>query len=225
MGITLYDLRLADEAVRPSPPCWLVKFVLLHKGLDFSTAPLGFSDKTAYPDPDYGRLPVLRDGPRLVRDSLAIVDHLETAYPQRPLAAEETRAFVEYHRAHIGARLFPFMARGLALAIHDAALPEDRAYFRASREQRFGETLEAAAARDYAAPIGEACAVLAAPLQRRAYYAGDRPGLLDYDVASVFLWERAVRPSPLADKPAPLAQWFERMLDLFDGYARRAPRV
>ena len=83
----LYDLALADEEVRPSPYCWLVKFALLHKGLKFETRPVGFADKSKYPDPDYGKVPVLIDDGMMVKDSAVILEHLERKYRGRPLAA------------------------------------------------------------------------------------------------------------------------------------------
>jgi len=42
--ITLYDLVAQDDR-RPSPFCWRVKFALAHKGLDWTTVPVGFTEK------------------------------------------------------------------------------------------------------------------------------------------------------------------------------------
>lgn len=224
MAITVYDLCTADDAVRLSPPCWTVKLALKHKGLAFETAPMGFTNKQDYPDPDYGRLPQITDGETLVVDSDKIIDYLEKTYPDKPLyRGDGSRTIDRTLRAFAGAYLFPLLAPKLFLRIHDAARQADQAYFRVSREERLKMTLEEAAARDVSADLEKALGVIAAPLAASKWYAGDTPGLPDYSIASIFLWERSVGGEPVMKKPEALAAWFERVLDLYDGYARNAP--
>ena len=226
MTIRLYDLCAEDPAVRFSPPCWLVKYALMHKGLEFEAVPLGFAEKENYPDPEYGRLPVIDDAGVVVRDSVAILAYLDEAYPAAPLApGPGDAAAFEFVRAFAATHVFPPMASKLFVHVERAIRPTDRAYFRASREERLGMSLEAAAARDVDRQLAEALGVVAAPLAKQDFYGGERPAIADYFVASVFLWERCVTPAPVIEKPPALSDWFERMLDLFDGYARRAATV
>ena len=91
MSLKLYDLALGDSSIRPSPYCWLVKFGLLHKGLEFETAPLGFTEKDKYPDPEHGKLPILQDGEEMICDSAAIIAYLEEKYPGAPSYRDELR--------------------------------------------------------------------------------------------------------------------------------------
>lgn len=223
----LYDLCGADAHVRFSPFCWVVKFALLHKGLDFEVVPLRFTEKQNYPDPDYGKLPMLDDGGALVRDSAKIIEHLEQAYPEKPLfASEGERSMHQFLSAFMGAHLFSALGPMLFVRVHGALAAEDQAYFRKTREERFGVTLEALAENPSLKGNAEAAlGVLAAPFDHHSFYGGSVPNLSDYQLASVLMWQRSVCVEPLYEPPAMLSAWFERMLDLFDGYARQAPRA
>lgn len=60
-------------------------------------------------------------------------------------------------------------------------------------------------------------------LERQLYLSGDRPYFADYVVFSQFQWAKSVRPIQLHSKEDPVYHWRDRLLDLFDGYARNAP--
>ena len=219
----LYDLALADEDVRPSTYCWIVKFALLHKGLQFETRTVPFADKSKYPDPEYGLVPVLADNGELVRDSTVITEWLDRKFPQNPLVASKAeRAAVNFYSAWTAAYVNPALRPYLTLRIHAAAAEADRAFFRSTREARFGMSLEELASRFSPEKIEAAFNVLAAPLANHRYLGGAAPNLADYIVMGPIMWQRAVTTSDFYKTPAPVAQWRERMLDLFDGYARNA---
>ncbi len=227
MARKLYDLCTADRDVRLSPPCWVAKFALMHKGLDFETVPLGFTEKDKLPDPEYGRFPILDDDGDIVRDSMTIVSYLEEKHPEKPLfETNHAQASASFYQAFLGAHLFPALAPLMFIRVHDALNDDNKAYFRESREKRFGVTLEALAAQDGLSEKTEAAlATLAAPLSDHAFYGGDSPNLCDYVVAGPFMWKHALTDEHLFETPNEIAAWFERILDLFDGYARKAPRA
>lgn len=220
----LHDLALADEEVRPSPFCWLVKFALLHKGLKFETRPVGFADKSKYPDPDYGKVPVLVDDGMMVKDSAVILEHLERKYRDRPLAATPgERASAAFYGAWLGASVYPALGPLIMLRLLAAASPDDRSYFRTTREARFGKTLEQYAdAPDAPKRMEAAMATLAAPLAVHDFLGGREANLCDYVVMSPLMWQRSVVAADLYETPKPVALWRERMLDLSGGYARSA---
>lgn len=224
MTRVLYDLALADEEVRPSPYCWLVKFALLHKGLKFETRPVGFSDKSKYPDPDYGKVPVLIDDGMMVKDSPVILEHIERKYRERPLAATPgERASAAFYGAWLAANVFPALGPLIMLKMLAAASPEDQAYIRTTREARFGKTLEQYAdAPDAAKRMEAALAVLSAPLTAHDFLGGREANLCDYVVMAPLMWQRSAGAGDLYETPRPVAQWKERMLDLAGGYARAA---
>lgn len=227
MSRLLYDLALADEAVRPSPFCWLVKFALLHKGLKFETIPVGFADKSNYPDPDYGKVPVLVDDGLMVKDSPVILEHLDRKYRDRPLAATPgERASAAFYGAWLASAVYPALGPLIMSPLHAAARPEDRDYIRRTREQRFGKTLEAYAdAPDAPNRMEAALSVLAAPLTTHDFLGGREANLCDYVVMSPLMWRRSATSADLYETPKPVAAWHERMLDLFGGYARAAKRA
>lgn len=220
----LYDLALADEAVRPSPYCWLVKFALLHKGLKFETKPVGFADKSNYPDPDYGKVPVLIDDGVMVKDSPVILEHLDRKYRDRPLAASAgERASAAFYGAWLGASVYPALGPLIMMKLLAAASPADQAYIRTTREARFGKTLEAYADAPGAPQRMEAAlATLSAPLTAFDFLGGREANLCDYIVMSALMWQRSACAAELYETPNPVAQWKDRMLDLFGGYARAA---
>lgn len=224
MSRILYELALADEEVRPSPYCWTVKFALLHKGLAFETRPVRFSDKSAYPDPEYGKVPILVENGEVVKDSPVITQWLDRKHPASPLVATKAeRAAAEFYAAWLQSALFPALAPMLTMRIYESAADADKPYFRRTREARFGKTLEEVAATPGAAEKAEAAlAVLAAPLSTNRYLGGPQPNLADYIVMGPLMWQRTTTARELYRTPEPVAQWRERMLDLFDGYARSA---
>ena len=84
MTIVMHDLAGADPALRFSPYCWRTRMALAHKGLAVETIPWRFTEKDALAFSGQGRVPVIRDGDRVVSDSWAIAEYLEDAYPDRP---------------------------------------------------------------------------------------------------------------------------------------------
>lgn len=224
MTLTLYDLAMADIDVRPSPYCWLAKFGLLHKGLDFETVPLRFAEKQNYPDPEHARLPILKDGEEIICDSANILAHLDKRYPGKPIVATSAeQAAADFYTAWMGAHLFPALAPMLMLPIWQGAHEDDKEYFRTMREARFGKPLEELAATPGLKEKAEAAMkTLAAPLTRFDYLGGDAPNLCDYTVFGVFMWRDLATSEALFETPAPVDAWRERMLDQFDGYARNA---
>lgn len=224
MTIELYDLALADISVRPSPFCWLAKFALLHKGVEFETVPLRFTEKQNYPDPEHGKLPILKDGDTIVCDSANIVAHAEKNYAgPRLVETAGEQAAADFYSAWLGAHVFPALAPMLIVRVHAAAHEQDKDYFRKTREERFGETLEELAAmQGNKEKIEAALQTLAAPLVRNKFLGGEKPNLCDYFVFSPLMWQRSVTSETLYEIPQAVEAWKERMLDLFDGYARQA---
>ena len=222
MSVILYDLAGADRSVRFSPFCWIAKFALLHKGIDFETEALGFLPKSDYPDPEYGKLPMLAIDGTLVRDSGAIVEWLEDKHPQSPLVHDSAK--VERVKEIAMGGLMGGMFGLSILHIVNAIAPEDKDYFRTSREERFGMSLEDIAANpDARANLESALAKLESELGSNSWFGGQSPDLGDYYVASILMWRHSVTQKKEYDVPASIAAWFERMKGHFNGYAAAAP--
>ena len=83
MAIELYELVGRDDR-RFSPYCWRTRMALEHKGLDYKTIPVRFTDKDLIAFSGQGRIPVIKDGETVVSDSWAIAEYLEQTYGDRP---------------------------------------------------------------------------------------------------------------------------------------------
>jgi glutathione S-transferase len=226
MAMKLYDLAGAEDDRRFSPYCWRVKMALRHKGLEFETVPWRFTEKDVIAKHGSATVPVLIDGGRAVHDSWRIALYLEEAYPQRPALFEggQALALTEFFGHWTVRAVHPAMLKVVVLELFARLHDKDKAYFRESREKRFGMTLE-----QYGADPKAALAALRGALEpvrpllvQHAFVSGHGPGYADYMLFGAFQWARVMSPTRLLEPDDPLFAWRERVLDLFGGYARAA---
>lgn len=227
MTIKLYDLVGAD-ADRPfSPHCWKAKMALAHKGLDFETIPTPFLDVPAVEGGVSRTVPVIRDGDRVVADSFAIALYLEEAYPDRAslFAGDGGKAMARFVERWSQTILHPFKTTAAVAEIHSRLGPADQIYFRESRELRLGRTLEeASAAREAGlAAYRATLEPLRSMLGYQPFIGGLSPLFCDYIVFGAFQWVRITSTFRLLDPADPVADWFERCLDLHGGIGRSVP--
>ncbi|MDO9712974.1 glutathione S-transferase family protein [Paracraurococcus lichenis] len=227
MNRTLYDLAGADPALRFSPFCWRTRMALAHKDLPVETIPWRFTEKERIAFSGQGLVPVLVDGERVLHDSWAIAEYLEETYPHCPslFGGPEAQAVTRFVNAWTDAVLHPWVGRLVVRDILDVIRPEDRGYFRESREKRFGVTLEAfVAERETVLPeFRRALQPVRLVLRAQPFLAGEAPAYADYIVFGAFMWARGASAFRLLESDDPVHAWRERMLDLFDGLARRSP--
>jgi glutathione S-transferase len=226
MTLKLYDLAAAEDDRRFSPNCWRSKMALKHKGLEFEAIPLRFTEKDAIAFSGQGLVPVLVDGKRTVHDSWQIALYLEEAYPQRPGLFEgaQSQALTEFFQHWVFRAIHSAMIKVLILDLFARIHEKDKAYFRESREKRFGMTLEqfGADAKGNLAALRGALEPVRPVLVQNAFVSGKGPGYADYLLFGPFMWARAVSPIRLLEPDDPVFAWRERMLDLWGGYARQA---
>ncbi|MCA1771699.1 MAG: glutathione S-transferase family protein [Halomonas sp.] len=227
MAIKLYDLCGRDERLRFSPFCWRVRMALAHKGLEFTTQPWRFLEKDAIAFSNHDKVPVLVDGEQVVNDSFDIMHYLDDAYPQAPILGDGVnyqRAlfFKHYVERSVTPALFKIVALDLLAAIH----PDDRDYFRETREARFGCTLEALHQPEQGrAQLKQALAPVYAQLKDNDFIDGDSPAGADYLLFGSMMWAYTVSNEPLVDAEDDVDQWFQRMLSVHDGVASKATTV
>lgn len=224
--ISLYELRgKADR--RYSMFSWRTRMALRHKGLAFESVPVRLSDKEAIAFSGGRTVPVIKDQDTVVRDSWKIAEYLEERYKEAPslfggrIGHGVTQAFNTWtDRA-----LLPAMLPVIAADIHERIDPGDEVYFRQTMEKVLKSTLEESRAKRDAAvlQLGRVLAPLQEALKRQAFMAGAQPAYADYILFSVFQWARVMSPQELLGPEDPLCRWRERMLDLFDGFARNVP--
>jgi glutathione S-transferase len=226
MAITLWDLTGAEADRRFSPYCWRIKLALRHKGLEYATIPWRLIDKGVIAFSGQGKVPVIKDGETVVSDSWTIANYLEDTYPDRPslFGGEGGRAtgrfVVDWAELALMAGIFPMIAADIN-GILDA---ETQAYFRSTRETFLGRTLEAAQAERETRmeSFRRGLVPLRRMLKFQPFISGAAAGWHDYAAFSVFQWARCASPLQLLAADDPVHAWRERMLDLFDGFARKA---
>ncbi len=227
MSIILYDLCARDQSRRFSPHCWKARMALAHKGLAFETRGTPFTRIKEIAEGFSPTVPVIDDGGTLVRDSFDIALYLEDAYPDRPslFQGEGGRSEARFVESWALTAVHPPLLSLIIKDIHDRLDQPDQAYFRASREKRFGRTLE-----DMQAGRDERLDAFRAALQplrlmlaKQPFIGGDGPLFADYVVFGPLQWARVISPFALLVEDDPVAAWFDRCLDLHGGLGRAMP--
>jgi glutathione S-transferase len=224
--ITLYDL-VAEDDRRPSPFCWRAKFALKHKGLDWRDEPVGFTEKQKIAFAQSQTVPVIHDGPKAVKDSWAIANHLDQAYPDKPLfKSDMALSYARFASGWVDTAVQPALFPILVCDLYDRVRPVDQPYFKESRGKRLGTTdfagFQAKAREKGVASFRAVLEPARRLLGEQKFLAGEHPAYPDYALAGAFLWARIASPLVLLEPDDPIHAWRERMLDLFDGMGRKA---
>jgi glutathione S-transferase len=202
MGLQLYDLAGAEPDRRFSPYCWRTKLALMHKGLAFDTVSWRLTDKDAIAFSGQGRVPVIIDGNHVVFDSWTIATYLEDAYPDRPslFAGEGGRAVTRFVNTWADGVLVSGIARLIVTDILTQLHEKDRAYFRETREKRFGATLETVTENRETDVVAfrKTLEPVRTLLATQPYFGGGLPAYADYAVVRLFSVGAMHKPIPFA---------------------------
>ena len=220
----LYELVL-DNGRSPSPYVWRIRYALAHKGIPCETIPIGFTEIPATFGGRFKTLPVIEHGDTLMAESWDIAEYLDRAFPDRPalFSGPAELALVRLTDEWLSSEVMRKIFGIYVLDIHDAVRPEDRAYFRRTRELRLkGMPLE-----DYTADratrlpaLRDALNPLRAHLSRFAFLGGAAPNYADYIALSNFLWVASVSTLPMLAHDDTLRVWLDRGFDLYGGLGR-----
>ena len=226
--IRLYELVL-DNGCSASPYVWRIRYALAHKGLSCETVPLGFTEISRSFSERFKTVPVLEHGDSMLAESWDIAEHLDRAFPGRPalFSGPAELAMVRLADAWLSADILRKMFFVYVLDIHDAARPEDRSYFRRTREKWLkGKTLEETTAdRTSQLPaLRDALTPLRSHLSRFPYLGGGAPNYADYIALGLFRWVASVGTLPMLAHDDTLRSWVDRGFDLY-GRLGRDPRM
>lgn len=226
MAIKLYDLAGAEEDRRFSPNCWRTRMALAHKGLAVETIPWRFVEKAAIAASGQGAVPVIVDADKTVFDSWTIANYLEDRYPDRPslFGGAAGRALARFVNNWTHAVVYPGLFRMIVKDIWDHVDAKDRDYFRQSREQRLGTTLERTVADRDAKIVAFRASLqpLRITLEAQPFLGGAASNYADYSVFGGFQWARCISPFKILSDGDPVAAWRQRLLDAFDGLAGKS---
>lgn len=225
MSITFYDLAGAENGLRFSPYCWRTKMALLHKGLDFETVPWRFVEKDVIAASGSGHVPVIVDNGNWIADSWEIATYLDRTYAGASLFGDDTsRALCRFVTTWCDTAVHRAIRPLALLRVMQVIDEECQAYFRESRERMLGMTLDEACADQAAARVAlvETLAPAEQGLSQAQWLGGTDPCYADYALFGSLKWLHALGGSIPFPPDSAVSKWFERILDLHDGYARKA---
>lgn len=226
MTIQMYDLCGRDPDRRFSPYCWRTRMALAHKGLEVDAIPWRFIEKDKLAFAGSTTAPVIVDGANTVADSWKIALYLDTQYSDRPALLSDAAGTgaILFLRQWTERVLHLALLRIVLLDAYNCLDEENQAYFRPSREKRFGTTLEKFVEdrEGHLVKFKELLAPVRAVVEAQPYLGGERPSYADYIVFGVFQWARSVSPVKLLASDDPLYAWRGRLLGLYDGLAAKS---
>lgn len=222
--ITLWELGGRDGR-RYSLFSWRTRLALRHKRLDFESVPVCMSDKATIAFSGGKTVPIVKDGETVVRDSWKIAEHLEDRYPQSPtlFGGEVGRGVTHAFNVWVDRAVVLPMLALIVADVHERVEPADEHYFRESMQKILKMTLEETrkGRAEAMSRLTRTLEPMQALLKRQPWIAGAQPAYADYILFSIFQWARIMSPQPVIENP--LLDWFERVLDLDDGFARNVP--
>ncbi len=227
--LKLYDLAGKDPNLRFSPYCWRTKISLAHKGLAFETIPWRFTEKEKISQSGQEKVPVLVDGTSIVYDSFDIALYLDETFADRPplMPDQGSKAAAVFMRAWCDTRLLPALCRLLLKDIHSSLDQRDKAYFRETREQRFGKSLEQLCSdrpgslqclKQNLLPAEQALSI-------NEYIGGESPNFTDFILFGSLMWAHVICTVEPLDADSNVSTWFNKLLDMYGGLGRQAPTV
>lgn len=222
--IVFYELAGGDGR-RFSPHCWRTRMALVHKNLPYQTVAVGFTDIGSIGDGTHKTVPVIEDRGRFFGDSWTIANYFEEVYPERPslFGGDAGRALTLFVQHWVSEVVHRGVVELVVLDIHDQLDDRDKAYFRTSRERRFGRRLEEVqqGRETRVETFRRSLEPLRKVLASQPWLSGDAPLYADYVAFGALQWPRTVSRFPLLNDDDPISQWFACCLDLFDGLGRR----
>jgi glutathione S-transferase len=220
--VRLYELVL-ENGRSASPYVWRIRYALAHKGVPFECVPIGFTEIPKVFGGRFKTVPVIEHGDTILAESWDIADYLERAFPGQPplFSGPAEHAMVRLMDTWFSAQIMRKMFRLYVLDVHNAARPEDRPYFRQSREGYLEGTSLEEFTSDRAATLPalrEALTPLRSQLSRFAFLGGNTPNYADYIALGAFHWVASVSSLPLlARSDDTLRRWLDKGFDLYGG--------
>lgn len=226
MGAVFYELCGADEDRRFSPYCWRALMALHHKGLDVERRALQFTQISNTIGDDVKTVPVLDTGAQKITGSFKIAEYLEETYPDKPSLFKGAGGLVlsRMFEAWADVTILAGTVRLIVSDIHSILGEDSQAYFRTTREKRFGDRLENLAIdREHKIEaVRNALTPLRMTLRNQPFLGGSDPLFVDHIVFGSLQWPRISSSLAVLSADDPLNDWFERCLDLYGGLGRSA---
>jgi glutathione S-transferase len=159
----------------------------------------------------------------VVTDSWAIAKYIdENYYQERSLLMGGGTRFVSLWT---DTQLQPVLARCIIKDIYDHLDAADKDYFRASREARYGKTIEEMHAERETNELNlkRVLVMIRELIRSQPFICGKAPAYADYVVFGAFQWARCVSPFKFLDESDPIYAWRGRMIRQYGSLANTVP--
>ena len=227
MSLVMYE-RIGSNGRRPSPFSWRIRYALAHKDIPVEFRTVRFADvETIRKLSGQEKVPVITDSEKVVYNSWNIAVYLEEALPNQPSlfggAAGRAHARLVNHWSDI--TLGPAIRRLISSDFILCLAPEDRDYFRRSREAAFGCTLEEYCAERprWLAQFLAVIAPLEITLREQPYIGGVSATYADYIVFSALQYAKLGCPEDFIEQGTAVRGWRDRLTDAFNGLGNLYP--
>mgnify|MGYP005989031139 FL=1 len=225
MTITLFELAGADRSLRFAPHCWKSKLALVHKQLSYKTEAVWFTEKEKFAFAEQPLLPVITDGEEVISDSWKIAEYLEANYSL--FANTEAKVKAEEFHQWLSSVLSKHIPGILILDLYNVIAEQDKEYFRTSREERIGTTLEefAATPEKHIKGLQAELSPVRESLADQDYLGGDTPDYRDICLLGTFLWIATSGTPEFLEKDDIIYAWYQRVLKVYNDVIPKAVLV
>lgn len=230
MSIKLYELTGKDKARPFSPHCWKARMALQHKQLSYETVPVGFTQIPEIENNGNPIVPIIHHGNKVVTDSFDIALYLRATYPdkgKRLFNGDGGVALSKFVESWSQSQIHPWIAKWAFMDIYNMLSEEDQVYFRNKREKQVGMPLEEFVKNreDTIPQLQKILMPIRLMLKNQPFLGGKEPMFADYIPFGALQWLRICSGFSMMETDDPVMDWFERMLDLYDGMARSVPEA
>ena len=201
---------------------------LNHKGLykKVKRIQVKFSDKYLINNKGFNTVPVLEDNKNWVGESFQIAKYLDETYPNKPplFGNKENMQLTNLINLYMDPKILAILARIIVADVYKVIHPNDKIYFRATREKMLNSTLEEVEkeSKKFIPIFQKEINPFRKLLKNNDFFTGPKPMYCDYMLFGFFMWARNSSKKQLLEKNDVLWHWRERMLNLFEGFARES---
>lgn len=221
--LELWELQ-GRENCRFSTFSWRTRMALHHKGVAFEAHGVAVSDKAAVGFSGQNKVPILRHNGRIITDSWAIAQYLESEFPEAPslfggeVGASLTYFFNLWADRELVPAIVPFFIRDA----FDCVSAADTAHLRAQMEGVFKKSIEDLwGEREQAlVQFRRRLQPVRKILERTRFLGGAQPAYADHILFGVLQWARVISSATVLEPNDVVAVWFDRALDLYGGVGR-----
>ena len=223
----LYELDAINKQYF-SPYTWRILMSLNHKGLYKNTKRIQvkFSDKSLISHKGFKTVPVLKDKDIWINESFEIAKYLEQEYPDTPslFGGKESMKLTYIINQMLDPKILSILARIIVADVYKVLQPDDKKYFRETREKMLNKKIEDIELESdkYILIFQKELNPFRKIIKNNDYLTGDHPMYCDYLLFGFFMWARNTSPKQLLVKDDVLWHWRHRMLNLFNGFAKKS---